>query len=333
MAAAGEIPAEVSAGLASILEHAPDDLTANIASILLTFREDKRRPIEASIGRLFALIDRHPLETLPSSSGRSAVRPNSRQRSEAARRLGLWLVARECWTRPGMKALGDRFAGLAFEAARRNPEKQWTEAMLREWGQVEYDLGDRVQAERRWAGLLEMILARTDTTSILGRPEAVTATPREPFDKAIVLAKMLAERSLTSLSIRAIRKAFRGGSPLGTQLGIDSANLAIGGQPQAFNMNQQVNRLVRTGSMNIGWSDNSGESPTASITMRIAELERLWTLEGVEPRLIYEVLRDVVLPAGRPDQVDLYPLGMGLATAGQPRSVGHLLATLAVAGG
>ena len=333
LAASGGTPVEVSSGLAALLEQSPDDFTVNVAVAILAFVEGNAAAIEATTGRLIALTERSPLEPIPSRPG-SAPRPNSRQRAEASRRRGLWLVARECWTRAGMKPLGDRFAAAALEASHRDAEAAWAQAMLREWGQVELDLGDREQAARRWSALLDLILARPDSKKDApkdGRPEPIPATPREAFDRAILLARMAAERGLTPLSIRAVREAFRGGSPVGAQLGIDASNLVIGGnQPQAFNANMRINRLARTGRMNNGWDDGSGEAPTSPIMMHVAELEGLWTLEGVAPRLIYEVLRDVVLPTGRPGEVDLYPLGLGFATARHPRSLGDLLANRAV---
>jgi tetratricopeptide (TPR) repeat protein len=334
LADSGGTPVEAASGLASLLEQSPDDFTVNIAAALLAFAEGKRPAIEASTSRLLALAERSPLEVIPSRPGRSTPRPNSRQRADAGRRLGLWLVARECWTRGGMKPLGDRFAAQALEAARRHADPRWPQAMLRrEWGQVEIDLGDREQAARRWSELLDMVLAHPDSKKSAakdGRPEPVPATPREQFDKAILLARMAAERGLMPLSTRAVREAFRGGSPVGAQLGIDASNLAIGGQPQAFTATRVVNRLVRAPRVNTGWDDGSGDATTAPIMVRISELERLWALEGVEPRLRYEVLRDVALPVGRANDVDLYPLGLGFATAKHPRSLGDLLASLAV---
>jgi hypothetical protein len=148
---------------------------------------------------------------------------------------------------------------------------------------------------------------------------------------------MAADGALIPLSIRAVREATRGGSPVGAQLGIDAANLAIGGQPQAqgFNANRiVVTRLARTNRIiNNAFDDGSGEAPTASIMTRIGELDGLWSLGGVSPRESYEVLRDVVLPPGRPGEVALYPLGLGFATARHPRSLGDLLATRAVRAG
>src|SRR5262249_18450336 len=83
----------------------------------------------------------------------------ARQRFEAAQRLGLWLIARECWSRDATRELGDPLAALALEAARRQSDNHWALAMLREWGQCALDRGDRKGAERRWAEMLELVLA------------------------------------------------------------------------------------------------------------------------------------------------------------------------------
>ena len=132
----------------------------------------------------------------------------------------------------GMKARGDLFAARSLDAARRQADPRWVSAMLREWGQVDLDLGDREQAETRWSELLEVVLARPEPKKPAGkdgRTEPAPATPRDDFDKAILLARMAAERGLTPLSIKAVREAFRGGSPVGLQLGLDASNVAIGG--------------------------------------------------------------------------------------------------------
>ena len=219
MATSGGTPTEVASGLASLRERNPDDFAVNIAVALLAFAEGKPAAIEGETGRLLALVAKSPLEPWPANPGRPGLVPraNSRQRAEAARRLGLWLVAQECWTRPGLKPLGDRFAATALEAARRHVDPRWPQAMLHEWGQVELDLGYRDQADRRWWELLEMVLARPDSRkpNVKGQIPERQATTREEFDKAILLARMAADRGLTPLSIRAIREAFLGGSPVG----------------------------------------------------------------------------------------------------------------------
>ena len=333
----GGTPAEVSSGLASLLAQAPDDFAANIAAALLACAEGRPATIDEAMTRLVGLVGRKPLEILAPgrAGGGSTARPNARQRADASKQLGLWLVARECWTRAGMKERGDVFAARALEAARRQADPRWAKAMLREWGQVDLDLGDREQAERRWSELLDLVLARPEprkAASKDGRPAALPATPRENFDTAILLAKMAAERGLDSLSIRAVREAFRGGSPVGAQLGIDASNVAIGAvnPPQMSTTGRAVTKMARRRVVNTNTEDASTEAMTGPIEARVVELEGLWAAEGLPPRAAYETLRDVVLPVGRPSDVDLYPLGLGLATARHPRSLGDRLATLAV---
>ena len=334
---AGGTPAEVGSGLASLLARAPDDFAVNIASFLLACSEGRPAAIEEGMTRLIGLVERTPLEALAASRIKAGAtpRPNARQRGDAAKQLGLWLVARECWTRAGMKPRGDLFATRALEAARRQADPRWASAMLREWGQVELDLGDLERADRRWSDLLDLVLARPEPKkepSKDGRPDVAPATPRENFDKAIILARMAADRGLTTLSIRAVREAFRGGSPVGAQLGIDASNVMIGGgsQQQTFTTTRYVGGIIRRRAANNANEDASTEAATGPIEARLAELEALWARDGVPPRAIYEVLRDVVLPVGRPSDVDLYPLGLGLATARQPRSLADSLASRAV---
>src|SRR6185312_13796975 len=91
-----------------------------------------------------------------------------------------------------------------------------------------------------------------------------------------------------------------------------------------------ANGLVRRRVSN---DDGTGEAATAPIESKLAELEALWVREGVAAREVYEVFRDIVLPIGRPSEVDLYPLGLGIATATHPRSIGDRLANWAVRAG
>ena len=324
-------PAEVSSGLASLLGQSPDDFAVNVAAALVAFAGGKPAAIDEATARLARLVERMPLETM------AAPRPNSRQRADAARQLGLWLVARECWARPEWKARGEIFIARSLEAARRQADPRWASAMLRELGSVALDRGDREAAERRWSELLDLALARPGPKkagSKDGRPSVIPATPREGFDKALALAKMAAERGLTALSVKAVREAFRGGPPVGVQLGLDASNVVIGSPATAssFTTIRTATGLVRTRRV-VNNEDTAGEAPTGPIEAKLAELEALWVRDGVDPRELFEVLRDVVLPPGRPSEVDLYPLGLGLATARNPKSMGERLASRAVRAG
>ena len=82
---------------------------------------DSRR-IEPALERLNELVERSPLE--PMAPG---VRANARQRTEAARQLPLWLVARACekQSSAAVRELGERLGARALEAARRQSEPRW----------------------------------------------------------------------------------------------------------------------------------------------------------------------------------------------------------------
>ena len=79
---------------------------------------------------------------------------------------------------------------------------------------------------------------------------------------------------MTGLSIKCVREAFRGGSPVGLQLGLDASNVAIGGQSQ-----QQMNAvyvrsmvmLNRAGGHVVKYEDGTGEAPTGPIVARLGE--------------------------------------------------------------
>lgn len=187
-----ELMAEADGAVAKLCEQYPTDYTVAIASVLVAFAQDKPDAIDRTVNRLTKLMNDVPLEPL-SGKGRA----NARQRAEAANQIGLWLVARGCWKRDSTRALGDRFAERAIAAARRQAENSWTLAMLREWGQVALDAGDRATAETRWGLMLDMVLedplrknAASNRNAAVNAPLAVPAaattaappTPTQPCE-------------------------------------------------------------------------------------------------------------------------------------------------------
>ena len=60
------------------------------------------------------------------------ARPNARQRAEAARQVGLWLVGREALKQDHSRKAGEILEARALEAARRLSDPRWSLAMLRE---------------------------------------------------------------------------------------------------------------------------------------------------------------------------------------------------------
>ena len=255
-----------------------------------------------------SLVERTPLETLPAGRAPEAARPTPGSGPTPAKRLGLWLVARECWTRAGMKARGDLFAARALEAARRQADPDGPRPCSASGARSSSTWATASQAERRWSELLDLVLARPEPKASAegGQPEAVPATPRENFDQAIALARMAADRGLTPLSIRAVREAFRGGSPVGASA--RHRRLEPGDRRRIAASIAMIVRTKRAdeddgASGQLADDDNDGPSAdaaTAPIASRIAELDRpLGRPTACAPR---ERLRDPPRrrPAARP---------------------------------
>ncbi len=122
--------------------------------------------VHATLEQLAALVEKTPLEPLA-----GGARANARERAAAATQIPLWLVARECRRQANpstVLAIADRLAARALEAARRQDDRVWLLAMLREQGQTAFDRSDRTEAARVWSRMLELVVTPT------------AATPRRP---------------------------------------------------------------------------------------------------------------------------------------------------------
>ena len=235
---------------------------------------------------------------------------------------------------------GDRLAALALEAARRQADNTWALAMLREWGQQAEDRGDRTTAESRWAAMLDLVSvgrrgppeARTSTAAGTGRRgpgrgraaagDGTPAVTPERFEQAAEIARLAANHGRFELSLRAVREVLRGGPPVVVVPLASGANRAA---------------LAATNARS-----HSRPSPEASALARLAELEGLWRDGKVSPALVYETLRDVVLPPARPADLFLYAAPLAAVDRApaavrsippRPRSAAALLAHWAVAAG
>ena len=148
-----EIKQTVTARISDLLAQFPDDFSVQIAAVLAAVNGGTPDAVKASIQRLQKLAERKPLEPLP-----AGTRANARQRTEAARQIGLWLVARECLKSADHRTAGLQFAQRALDAARRQSDHKFALAILREWGQAALDQGDKKTAEARWTEMLELVL-------------------------------------------------------------------------------------------------------------------------------------------------------------------------------
>ena len=326
-----ELLGEVKANLAAARQAHPGDVTAEVAAALVDIAAGDARTVPEVAARLEARVAELPLETIA-----DGARPNTRQRAEAARRLALWLVARACWKQADAREAGDRVAALALEAASRQLDASWRLAMLREWGEEAGRRGDAKTAEARWAAMLDLVLAirtappaaappvrprapSTRPARAAGPAEDTAVATRERYEQAIEIARLAARHGHGDLSLRAVREALGGGPPM----------VALG--PSA----------VRAVALR-GLASETPAAPDQAVAGQIAELVAFWQRGDVPAVSIYETLRDVVLPAGRPREVFLFPAPLARFDKNpesvrpippEPQSVGALVAHWAVAAG
>ena len=156
-----ELKARARASLAVLVVEHPDDLRVQIAAAMAALVAAEGDEIAATTARLEALVDKAPLEVLPAGG-----RANSRQRAAAVPQIDLWLVARDCLKDESLRSRGEKLAERALEAARRQTDLQYVLAILREWGQIDLDAGDRNSAERRWSQMLELVLPKPGKSKV-----------------------------------------------------------------------------------------------------------------------------------------------------------------------
>ena len=324
----------VAANLAALREKHPDDPSVNVAALLFAADGGEPGAIGAAADRLVALADRSPLS--PLGPARMDGRPplaSPGQRAEAARWLGLWLAARECWARDQTRAQGDRLATRALEAARRQAGPRFAVAMLREWGQSALDRGDRAVAERRWGELLEFLLPSRMPGPAAANPARAVAkaarrpggpsTPLDRFNEALTLSRMAADRGLTGLSLRVAREAFRAGAPAGARDGLSAPGTQ---NAQFITTNvRTAGGIVRRRQVVVA-DQATAATPQGQTGDRLAELASTWDRQGAAAVEVYEILRDAVLPPTQPGEVDLYPAPIRADTIRHPRSLGGALA-------
>ena len=163
--------------LESLRKAHPDDLSVAITIALQALATGDSHRIEPALARLVELVEKSPLEALP-----AGTRANSRQRTEAARLIPLWLVARACGTQtnPTLKETARQLAARALEAAERQSEPHWVLAMLREQGQLALDHHDRAAAQATWSRMLNMVVTPEATKSQRPRDGPPAAAPARP---------------------------------------------------------------------------------------------------------------------------------------------------------
>jgi hypothetical protein len=335
-----------------------------IASALVALAIDDDTELRAALDELHGFLKQHPLENLPAKA-----RPNSRQRNEALRQVPVWLVARACWKRDALRSDGDLLAEVALEAARRQGDSRWLFAMLRERGALALEKNDQKAAEAAWSAILDQILKREsgatsnakevvvpgtpvtpaapaggstkavrirpisfktpgqDSTATLrassaARQQPVAAkgegpgpagTPVLPLDRytqAMELAKLAASNGMHDLSFRAVRLAHAGGPPVQV--------VTEGASPRMIVSSRGLN------------NSEAHDPVTPAVVGELIELDRLWKRHKAEPSVVYETLRDVVMPPARSSELFAFTAPLGRNTSREPQSVARLTVDWAV---
>lgn len=150
---APEMVAKTKQALSDVRRQRPDDISALILAAHLSISTGD--DADASLKQLLELIDTVPLEPPPAKGGFTA-----KQREAAQRQTALWLVARECLKKKTHLTEGKKLAERALEASRRLADHGYTMSILREWGQVALDAGDRPTAEKCWSEMLEVVIPK-----------------------------------------------------------------------------------------------------------------------------------------------------------------------------
>jgi tetratricopeptide (TPR) repeat protein len=296
---------EVQKGLAKRLETQPGDIPTRVAQTLTTIQAGSPEAIKQAVETLAKLVESSPLERLEGGE-----RANSRQRLEAARQLGVWLVARECKSRPELKDASKALIDRSLEAGSRQADPSWTFAMLRESAQDAFDRGDRAEAEASWSKMLKSILARpTESKVDPARKSGVPVATLDRFERATRLAKLASSRGMIGFSLKAALEPLRGGPPVVPLTIRSSNNVGIARNPADRAKEQAIDKAVEA---------------------RLAELEIAWENSHAPAIEVYQVLRNVVLPEGRPSEVFAYPRPFGEGSADKPTSVAGLLVRWAI---
>ncbi len=169
-------PAGLVPALESLRRAHPDDLSVATCAALEALASHDAGRIQATLEQLAQLVEKTPLDPLP-----AGARANARERAQAAAQIPLWLVARACRSHTSstaVQAYAARFAARALEAARRQDDRLWLLAMLREQGQLAFDRNDRGSAAAVWSHMLDLVV--TPPESKPRRPPARGPDARAP---------------------------------------------------------------------------------------------------------------------------------------------------------
>jgi hypothetical protein len=298
--------------VAGLVEKYPDDVSVQIVAALAALVDGEPAAIVDALARLDKLLQASPLEELP-----AGARANSRQRAEAARWLGLWLVARECLKLPDQRDVAVKLAERSLDAARRQNDPKYALSVLREWGQIDFQMEDKQGAEARWSEMAAIVLPPALKFEAGSRPFPVPTLAQ--FHQAADVAQLACLNNLNELSSRIVRDALKAGPPV-------NVTPAAGGFGPPAGAPGGAVRSTRVGSRQ---GQNSSSPNVVQVENKLSDLVRLWEKGALPLADQYETLAAVVFPEGRPSEIFLYPRSDAKDPASVP-SIGKLLVTTAV---
>ena len=338
---APEVRREALAKLAELAKKHPTDFSVLTATALAALAGAKPEGIREALDRLVKLTEATPLEPLPANG-----KANARQRADALPQVPLWLVARECLgkdkDREAFRAAGEKLAVRALAAAKRNQDPLFAVAILREWGQLDLDRGEKDKAEARWAEILELLLPKPNAAKPVGAaPAPVTPAPpvaprpppqsRAPAEAGTTFVSAIAMQQPPASAAPAVRApaTARATAPvlttdqfqhayavatLAADKGLSALSLKAmkdslrGGPPVPGRMNQNRGGGSYT-QRTIGGVQylflNGGENQQVTPDRALLELVPKWRALKVPAADLYEVLAGDVLPDSRPAEVFL----------------------------
>ena len=178
----------LAAPLETLRQAHPDDLSVATCAALAALASNDRERSKAALERLAQLVEKTPLVTLT-----AGARANARERAQAAAQIPLWLVVRAArgLEDPSARNDADRLAARALEAARRQDDRVWLLAMLREQGELAFDRNDRANAAAVWSRMLDLVVTPPESKARepASRPDRAPASrPAQAKTKAAVPA-------------------------------------------------------------------------------------------------------------------------------------------------
>ncbi len=345
---APEIRREAIVKLAELAKKYPTDFSVHTAAALAAFADGKPEGIREAVDRLVKLVEATPLEPLPANG-----KANARQRADSLPQVPLWLVARECLSkekeRETYRAAGEKLAARAVLAAKRQQDLLFAAAILREWGQLDLDRGDKAKAEARWTELLELMMPKPNPTKAVGAvspvpgaplpttpivpmpPEEQSRGPAEAGTTFVFAALPQAPAASSAPAAKATAPPGRGSAPVLTTdqfqqayavallaadkrlpaLSLKAIKDAVrGGPPVQVRANRDYGgALVSRMIGGVQYYVEESGNRQISVDQAMMELVPKWRAIEVPVADIYDVLVGVVLPEARPAEVFLHSEG------------------------